>query len=134
MIAIIKEKYAAWKERRFLKKHGCETRKQYERVYDPDYNPRATRIKDYYHGYPYVYCFENHRHQMYYWDLGYDGSIDIVDWCEENCQDKFRFDGLRVIKDYSGAWSVNEIGGGDYYFAGFKNAQDFFMFKLRWAN
>lgn len=54
MIKYLKQKYLDWKEHRFLKKHGCVDRAHYERKYDPDYNPRATRVKDYYHGYPYI--------------------------------------------------------------------------------
>lgn len=133
MIDQIKQRYREWKEQRFLKKHGCETWEQYHRRYDPDYNIRATRIKDYYHGYPYQHCFENRQHQIYWWDLGIDGSKEIVDWCEENCEDKFRFDCLRVIKNYWGKWEVNEISGGDYCFVAFKNKQDFLMFMLRWS-
>lgn len=116
-----------------LHKEGFKTQAQYDRYYDPDYNIRATRVKDYFHGYPYLHCFENRTHQIYWWDMAYDGSREIVEWCEENCQDKFRFDALRVIKDYWGEWTVNEIGGGDYYFVGFKDKLDAFNFKLRWA-
>lgn len=109
------------------------TQKQYERNTDPDCNHRASRISDYYHGYLHVHCFENPKHQIYWWDLGLDGSREIMDWCDDNCKDKFRFDGLRVIKNQEGQWENNEIGGGDYYFVAFKNREDAIMFTLRWS-
>jgi hypothetical protein len=37
-----------------------------------------------------------------------------------------------VIK-YHNQWEFNDIGGGDYIFAAFKDEQDFVMFALRWA-
>jgi hypothetical protein len=30
-------------------------------------------------------------------------------------------------------WHINELGGGDYIFAAFKDPEDFFMFSLKWA-
>ena len=133
MISDLIAKFKAWKHQRMLRKEGFKTQAQYDRYYDPDYNIRATRVKDYFHGYSHLHCFENRTHQIYWWDMAYDGSREIVEWCEEHCQGKFRFDALRVIKDYWGEWTVNEIGGGDYYFVGFKDELDAFNFKLRWA-
>lgn len=130
MIQKILDRYAQWKERRFLEKHGCKSREQYENRYDPNINYRASKIKDFYHGYPYIYCFENHsNHSVYYYDLSLDK------WCKENCVDKFRFDFHRVIKYPSTAneWEINEIGGGDYIFFACKDPKDFTMFLLRWS-
>ena len=125
----------SWRDKRFLKKHGCEDWKQYHYRYDPDIDRRCSRIRDFYKGYPYWYMFENHRHQIYWWDLGYDGSKEIMEWCEQNCKDKFRFDGHRVMNAPATGyeWEMNELGGGDYYFAAFKNERDFNWFLLRWS-
>ena len=129
----LKQKYLDWREKRFLKKHGCENRAQYERMYDPDYNIRATRVKDYYFGYPYVHCFTDRDHTAYFVDLGWCGMPVIHQWCKENLKDKFRIDFLQVLKDsYTDEWEVNGIGGGDYYFIAFKNESDMMWFKLRW--
>jgi hypothetical protein len=129
----LKQKYLDWREKRFLKKHGCENRAQYERMYDPDYNIRATRVKDYYFGYPYVHCFTDRDHTAYFVDLGWCGMPVIHQWCKENLKDKFRIDFLQVLKDsYTDEWEVNGIGGGDYYFIAFKNESDMIWFKLRW--
>jgi hypothetical protein len=129
----IKQKYLNWREKLFLKKHGCENRAQYERIYDPDYNPRASKIKDYYHGYPCVYCFDDRNHTVYFYDIWYHGDLVINKWCKENLKDKFRIDFLRVLRnDYTNEWEVNEIGGGDYIFIAFKNERDMMWFKLRW--
>lgn len=128
----LKSVYANWKEKRFLKKHGCDNRAQYERRYDPDYNIRASRVKDYFHGYPYVHCITDRDHTMYF-GMRWEGFDAIHTWCKENCKGKFRIDGLRVSKDrYTDEWEVNEFSGGDYYFIAFKDDRDMMWFKLRW--
>jgi hypothetical protein len=127
--------YKEWSERRFLKKHGCETREQYDRKYDPDVVHRATRIKNFYHGYPYFCCFENHQHEVYYWDLGIDGIYIADKWCKKNLKGKFRFDFHRVMRAPSTAneWEVNELGGGDHIFFACQDPKDYTLFLLRWA-
>lgn len=133
IIKSIKDSYARWSEKRFLKRHGCDNRRQYELKYDQDRNKMASRIQDYYHGYPYVYCFENREHQVYYWDIAIDGSYIISEWCSKNCSGKFRMDFHRVYKNHWDQWEINEIGGGDYIFAAFKDSQDFTLFVLKWS-
>ncbi len=133
MISYLKQKYLNWKEKRFLKYHMCVDRAQYERRYDPDYNMRASKVKDYYHGYPYVHCFTDREHTVYFWDLGWDGNYVIHTWCKENCKDKFRMDFLRVGKNrYTQEWEFDEFCGGDYIFIAFKDERDMMWFKLRW--
>ena len=128
-------KIKTWQDNRFLKRHGCDNWYQYHRRYDPDIHIQCTRIKDFYHGYPYVYCFENHQHEVYYWDLGIDGTRTVGKWCDENCKDKHRMDFHRVMKAPStgNEWTINELGGGDHVFIAFKNEQDLIMFALRWS-
>jgi hypothetical protein len=144
MFTKIQQRYQEWQEQRFLQRHGCDNRAQYERMYDPDYNARATRTRDYYHGYPYVYCFENHSHYIYQVIADYGpggcryGHTEIHQWAEEHSQDKVRFDSLRVNKsDHNRMGTYNcdtdEISGQDLVFAAFKNEQDYLMFLLRWA-
>ena len=133
--------FADWRERRFLRKHGCETRAQYERKYDPDVFHRATRIKDYYHGYPYVYCFENHQHDVYHWDVHIDGIYMLEQWIASQGMGKHRFDWHRVYRQTpigldgpeEPEWWINELGGGDYIFVAFKEPKDFTWFLLRWT-
>ena len=130
-----------WRDDRFLKRHGVRTWAQYNHQYDSDINRSCTRIKDFYHGYPYWHIFENHKHYCY--ELLYDygpggyryGYFDADDWCKDNCKDKYRFDIHRVIKYPSTAnqWEMNDLGGGDYIFAAFKNQRDFLLFSLRWV-
>lgn len=127
-----REQYDLWKQQRFLRKHGCETWEQYRYQYDTAINRIATRVRDYYHGYPYVYCYENHDHEIYYWDLGRDGMYVTSQWCKCNLKSDFRFDFLRVIRTGSG-WEINEIGGGDYIFFACKNPQDYTLFLLTWS-
>jgi hypothetical protein len=132
MLKLIQKHYLEWRERRFLKAHGCVTREQYDHRYDPGINRRASRVNDFYLGYPYVYCFENRGHDVYYWDLAIDGIYVLNQWCKENCTDKFRFDVHRVLSTTSG-WKINELGGGDYIFFACKNPKDYTLFLLRWA-
>lgn len=132
---IVVKAYRKWNEQRFLKKHGCETWQEYNRKYDPDYNTRASKIKDVYYGYPYVHCFENRNHCIYDWDIHIDGTYIITKWCEENLKNKFRFDFQRVFRASStdNEWELNEIGGGDYIFVAFKDQKDYTYFLLKWA-
>jgi hypothetical protein len=127
--------YREWSERRFLKRHGCETREEYDHRYDPDIVHRASRVKNFYKGYPYVHCFEDRQHIIYHWDLGYDGIWIATQWCKENLKGKYRFDFHRVIKEPSTAneWEVNELGGGDYIFFACQDPKDFTLFLLRWS-
>lgn len=127
--------YQDWREQRFLRKHGCKNREQYNRMYDPLYNPRATRLLDFYHGYKYIYCFENHKHEIYYLDLAWDGSFVVTEWCKENLSGKWRFDVHRAMKYPStgNEWEINVIGGGDYIFAAFTDERDYMLFTLRWS-
>lgn len=124
-----------WRDRRFLKKHGCETWEQYHYRFDPDRNQRATRIRDYYHGYSYWMVIENHNHIAYYWDVGSDGIYILTEWCKENLKSKFRFDFHRVINCPATAnqWEINELGGGDYIFFACQDERDFLLFTMRWA-
>lgn len=135
LLKSIKTKYRKWCDVRFLKKHNCENWEQYNHRYDPDINARATRIKDYFHGYPYIYCFENHSHEIYFWDLGYYGTFVVNKWCKENLTDKFRLDFHCAMKAPATAyeWEINELGGGDYIFFACKDEKDFIHFMLRWA-
>jgi hypothetical protein len=113
-------------------------------VYDPDYDIRAHRIQDYYHGYPHVYCFDDHRHYIYQIiaDHGPAGVVyghtKIHQWAEGHSQDKVRFDFLRVHKsDHNRMgtydYDINEVSGLDLVFVAFKNEQDYLMFLLRWS-
>lgn len=141
MLTKLKKIYKDYKDRAFLKKHGCKTWEQYHREFDPDYNYRATRIKDYYHGYPHVYCFENLNHQIYYTDTStaIRNLVTIEEWCKKNLKGKFRFDFHRVFKTnrYSDTleteWEINEIGGGDFIFFACKDKTDYLLFLLRWS-
>lgn len=132
ILQLIQKRYREWRERRFLKAHGCKTREQYDHIFDPGINRRANRVKDFYLGYPYVYCFTDHNHPIYYLDLAFNGMFEPTKWCNENCTDKFRFDFHRVLSTSNG-WEINEIGGGDYIFFACKNPKDYTLFLLRWS-
>lgn len=135
LLTYLRTKIKSWKDNRFLRKHGCEDWEQYHYRYDPDIWKIATRIKDYYRGYPYVYCIENRNHKAYEWDLAYDGMYVINKWMKANCKDKFRLDYHRAMNAPSTGWEwqINELGGGDYVFAAFKTERDLSWFLMRWS-
>jgi hypothetical protein len=129
----LKGRWDFYRHAAYLKKQGW-TEEQYQDINDPDRNQRANRIKDYYHGYTYIVVFESSQGDP--WDR-YPTWIDaysaIEKWCKENCEDKWRTDIHRVIKDYWGNSELNDIGGNDALFFAFKNQEDCFMFKLKWG-
>jgi hypothetical protein len=131
--AELKGRWDFYRHAAYLKKQGW-TEDQYQDYNDPDRNDRASQIEDYYHGYPYFTVFESSRGDPWTrfptWIEGYDA---IQSWCKENCENKFRSDIHRVIKDYQDNWSLNDIGGDALFFA-FKSREDLFMFKLKWGS
>lgn len=137
----IKAWFRKRKSDRFLKKHHCKTWAHYLRVYDPDHNVRASRITDYYHGYKHIHVIEQRDHYAYQCIYDYgpggfrEGWMDLIEWCEKNCKDKFRFDMHRAMKAPATAyqWEINELAGGDYIFAAFKDERDYMHFLLRWS-
>lgn len=133
IIKTVKKWFADWKEKRFLKKHGCKTREEYERRYDPDVNYRGDTLEQFYHGYSKVHSFDDHNHFVYFWDLGCDGSYVMNKWCRENCRDKFRMDYLRGFKNPYGNWILNGIGDTDFITIAFKDERDFTWFMLKWS-
>lgn len=142
----LKERWAAWREARFLKKHHCETRAQYEHRYDKDVNSYANHITEYYHGYPFIHSFKS-SHSTPFDQFGdwLEGLSALRGWCDEHCKAKWRADIIRVsIRDggpgpgarlrmVDGDWMMDEMGGGDVLFFAFKSEEDMLWFSLRWA-
>jgi hypothetical protein len=129
----LKVRWDLYRHAAFMKESGW-TEEQYRDFADPDRNTRATRIKDYYHGYPYIVAFESSQGDPWTrFGTWIDSYHAIEEWCKENCKDKWRTDIHRVIKDYWGNWELNDIGGSDALFFVFKDVNDAFMFKLKWG-
>lgn len=141
IIKRIKAWFRKKRAERKLEKSGYKSWEVYRRMRDPDVFYCASRVKDFYKGYTYMYCIENRNHYAY--ELLYDygpggikyGSDDIYDWCDNHARFKCRMDIHRVIKypSTSMEWQFNEMGGGDYIFVAFKDEKDYMMFLLRWA-
>jgi hypothetical protein len=132
MLNMIKTKLQLIAHTRYLKRVGW-TQAEYDRAYDPGTNFRASRVKDMYPGYPYVFELE---YALGFWTQFGDwaqGLSIMKDWAQEHCKDKWRDDFHRVIKDYWGDWECNELGGGDVLFFAFKSEQDCMWFTLRWT-
>ena len=140
MIKRLKERYKGWKEKRFLEAHGCDTWRQYERKHDPDVGYMARWAHTYYYGYPHVLPIEPQKFSD--WALG--GTIfqlvdKMTEWCEQNCQGKWRNDWHRGFWDGQGNYEFNGIGGGsmilpggDVMFFAFKEESDYVWFTLTW--
>lgn len=140
MINKLKARWRDWQEQRFLKKHACKTRTEYNRRYDTDFCHHASDIKRKYHGYEFVHCFSSYMDYAYktiynYGPGGYrQGYHDLEEWCEKHCTGKFRADVLRVFWDrWTNDWRENEIGGSDYVFFAFKEETDYMNFLLQWS-
>lgn len=130
----VRDIFIDYKNKAFLARYGCKTIKEYNKKFDIDYSIRSSEIKKIYFGYPYVYCLTDNNHPIYNWNkTDYNDTLVTIDnWCEKNLADKFRFDFHRVSKNYFNEWVIDEIGGGDYIFAAFKNEKDYVRFLLRW--
>jgi len=133
------ERFREWKHRRFLRKHGCTTQRQYDLKYDPDYNIRGRRLKrEQYHGYAHVFILapQGFRDYGMIGVLPYNDLVDqMMEWCAQNCKDKWRNDWHRIIEDVwiDGEWEENGIAGLDAVCFAFKDGRDFTMFALRWS-
>lgn len=134
----LKQAVVDWRHHRFLKKHGCNSQRQYDLKYDIDHNIRATCIKDIYHGYPHVFPIRDYHHPVYKGKgtslcfPSYD-YLELIEWCNNNCKGKWRHAWHMVIQNYSGEWEVNSIGGAYWIFFAFKDPKDASMFILKWA-
>lgn len=137
----LKQRYKDWQHQRYLKQRGW-TQEAYERQTDPDFNYRASKVTDAYHGYSYILDVQSTgplNHQFGDW---MEGLTVVRDWCKENCKAKFREDIMRVYAqtpigtDGAGVseWWINDIGGQDVLFWAFKSEQDCMWFKLKWGH
>ena len=142
LVRNIRARFKLFKNRRYLAKHGCKTWLEYHRINDPDHNPRASDIVEFYHGYPYVYCFEDYSHYIYSNTGTNDGYETMTKWFQNNLQHKWRFDFMRVFAQTpvgldgpagKHEFFINEIGGKDLIFVAFKDQRDYVNFLLRWA-
>jgi hypothetical protein len=134
MIKQLKERWKGYKEKRFLESYGCETWREYERKFDADVGPHARWAHTYYHGYPHVLPIDSQK--FINWVRGgepyYELVKNMIEWCEQNCQGKWRNDWHRGFWDHGGNYELNSIGGGDIMFFAFKEESDYIWFKLTW--
>lgn len=135
MIEQLKQRWKGYKEKRFLESYGCKTWREYERKYDPDVGFRARWAHTFYHGYPHLVPIEPQGLRDYgpngvhpYHDL----CEKMMEWCEQNCQGKWRNDWHRGNWDHQGNYELNGISGGDIMFFAFKEEADYIWFKLTW--
>jgi len=128
------------KEKRFLKSHGCTTRKQYERKYDTDIQQNADDAKTFYHGYPYVFMVVPDLAYKLLLSYGLNGvwpyhdlTDQMVEWCEKNCKDKWRNDWLHGYRCSDGFFNISSIANEDIMFFAFKDEGEYVWFKLTWG-
>ena len=133
------EKFQAWRDHRFLQRHGCRTWEHYDHKFDPDYDPRASCLKHYYHGYPYRHVIADSDHYCYrtVYDYGPGGFRmgynDMFDWCQDQVAGESRSDILPLVYDCDQGYVIDETEGENLVVFAFKNSQDALMFALRWG-
>lgn len=135
MIKQLKQRWKGYKEKRFLEAHGCKTWRQYERNHDPDVGYMARWSHTYYFGYPCIFPLDPQGLRDYgLVILPYHDLVDqMVEWCDKNCQGKWRNDWHRGHWDHHGNYEFNGISGGDIMFFAFKEESDYVWFKLTWG-
>lgn len=132
----LRKKYEEWQERRFLRKHHCETREQYNRRYDPKVCFHAPTVGGFYHGYPYIHVFRDHRQDLVYLGDWFQNMGLVREWAEEHCQGAFRYDLHRMSheQEHLQDWRFDDcFGQGDYCFFAFEKEEDYIWFRLKWA-
>lgn len=141
LIRRTKARYKLYKDRKFLKKHGCSTWKQYYWKNDPRVFLYADRVRNFYKGYTYLSVFESSRSLNEEYGDWLEGLTALKDWCDSNCNGHWRCDIHRVVKQtgicIDGSteleWFMNDIGGYDILFFAFDNDRDYMLFTLRWS-
>lgn len=149
MIQQLKERWKGYKEKRFLESHGCKTWREYERNYDSDVGYLARWSHTFYHGYKFIWAMpETHYHLTPLYPSTANHALNVprinttfhfesidrmVDWCEQNCQGKWRNDWHRGNWDHQDNFEFNGISGGDVMFFAFKEESDYLWFTLRWS-
>lgn len=129
---------------KFLKKHLCNSYKEYNRKYDPDIDPYASYIANRYSGYGYVHVFENPFHTIYQfetdgWNYDMRGIREVIQWCDDNCKGKYRIDEILSVKTEEGFYLIvpfpvmSHINPQYRFFAAFKDEKDYMWFLLRWS-
>ena len=93
---------------------------------DNDIRLRAGTIGSWYHGYPYVHCYDPSD-----WALVHEAEC----WCRAYTKGKWRSDIHRMDQYRPGNirdWPFEPLFGGDYAFFAFQNEQALNWFILRW--
>jgi hypothetical protein len=142
MIEQLKKRWKGYKEKRFLENYGCKTWREYERRYDPDVAQYARWAHTFYHGYPHIHPIEPqglnltqisaHKLHTSPGSVWVNYHVKMVDWCEQNCQGKWRNDWHRGFWDGHGNYELN-ISSGDIMFFAFKEEADYIWFTLVWS-
>lgn len=136
MFGILKDRWKRWREKRFLEKHGCSNRREYELKYDTDVGYKARWAHTFYHGYPYILPIKPDGLRDYgLYILPYhDQSAQMMEWCEKNCKGKWRNDWARGFYDQHGNFELGYHGvGTDMLFFAFKEESDYTWFALAWS-
>jgi len=109
----IKYRFLEWRWDRVLKRSGFQSWQSYLRWNDPDFNSRANRVCDQFHGYLYVavvpYKYLDFMVDPMWGNVTYGTRVNA--WCSENCRGKYRWQWERVTMDYTGKYIADGICG-----------------------
>lgn len=97
-INMLLQKYNAWKEQRFFKKHGVDSWEQYNLKYDKDFKKSAYLIKEMFHGYNTFIIIPNPKMVADFFGTTIYAS-DVTDWCKKNCVGKYRVQLMSICKN-----------------------------------
>lgn len=129
----IKARIKLFKDRRFLRKYGCDTWKEYYLKTDYRINRYAEGVNDYYPGYSKIAIVETVK-PFRFDGLGWEKGLGMaLAWCDKNCKHRWRSDFHRVYKNtWLDEWRLNELGDTDILVFAFESEKDYTWFKLRW--
>ena len=144
----LRARYRRWCAERKLERSGYSSWAHYRHNRDPDVNPRASTVTDFYHGYKFIHRCENPYAYKMLWDAGPGGLRfgydEMTEWCDTNIRFKYRRDCHRCLEQHRLGrlgvdgeeyvdWHFNDIGGSDFVWFAFKDEADYFKFLLVWA-
>jgi|TARA_R110000782_G_scaffold214567_1_gene302373 hypothetical protein len=141
MLRFVKSIYKKWVDKRYLKKHNCESWEQYNHIYDPYIDHDAKNVRDYFFGYSSIvhvrWAVVSNLPSWH--EFHAQPPYELTKWCKENCADDFRLDQIRgSFVNSKFVLATVSIDSDNIFrvpvevFLAFKSEKDALLFKLYW--